>query len=189
MGAKKDRGRNLPRFFTQRKAVMASKLNFYTIDPCYYEFLRSFESRLMLAKDGKERRPFIGIVLNVNGVKYCAPLSSPKQKHLTMKNSLDFHKIENGIYGAINFNNMFPVYDDVLRKIETQKFSLQTKEDFQYKNLLDNQLTWCNLNREIILKKAEKLYRQLKISQNASLVARCCDFCLLEQKMKEYIKK
>lgn len=32
-----------------------------------------------------------------------APLSSPKLKHRKMKNSKDFRKINQGIYGAINF--------------------------------------------------------------------------------------
>ena len=44
-------------------------------------------------------------------MKYFAPLSSPKQKHLKMKNDIDFYKLSNGKLGAINFNNMIPVPD------------------------------------------------------------------------------
>ncbi len=36
-----------------------------------------------------------------------------------MKNGKDFRKINNGIYGAINFNNMIPVLDEVLIEIDT----------------------------------------------------------------------
>jgi translation elongation factor EF-Tu-like GTPase len=42
-------------------------------------------------------------------MKYFAPLSSYKQKHDKMKNSLDFIKIGN--YAVVNINNMSPVPD------------------------------------------------------------------------------
>ena len=42
-------------------------------------------------------------------MEYFVPLSSPKEKHLKMKNTLDFLKLDNGKLGAINFNNMIPV--------------------------------------------------------------------------------
>lgn len=50
-----------------------------------------------------------GILFTVNGFHYYAPLTSPKPKHLQMKNQIDFLKINQGQWGAINFNNMIPV--------------------------------------------------------------------------------
>ena len=49
--------------------------------------------------DSKQTRPFIGILLTVNENAYYAPLSSPKPKHLKMKNQIDFYQkliVENG---------------------------------------------------------------------------------------------
>ncbi len=51
-------------------------------------------------------------------MKYYAPLTSPKPKHLKMKNGKDFRKINGGQYGAINFNNMIPVPDSALLLID-----------------------------------------------------------------------
>jgi len=45
-------------------------------------------------------RKFIGIVLHINGMDYCAPLSSFKPKHTRMKEGLDFIKVRN--YAVIN---------------------------------------------------------------------------------------
>lgn len=57
-------------------------------------------------------------------MKYFAPLSSPKQKHLKMKNDIDFYKLSNGKLGAINFNNMIPVPDGSYTLIGTKTQSL-----------------------------------------------------------------
>ena len=51
-------------------------------------------------------------------LKYYAPFTSPKPKHLKMKNGKDFRKIKQGEYGAINFNNMIPVPDSTLILID-----------------------------------------------------------------------
>ena len=40
-------------------------------------------------RDNKnESRPYIGILLEVNGMNYIAPLASPKEKHKSIKNYL-----------------------------------------------------------------------------------------------------
>ena len=57
----------------------------------------------------KELRPFVGVLFEIDGFEYFAPLSSPKPKHKNMKNTIDFFKIKGGELGAINFNNMIPV--------------------------------------------------------------------------------
>ena len=48
-----------------------------------------------------------------------------------------------------------------------------------------NQLTWCNLNKSLIISKAEKLYYSV-INNKCKIAQRCCDFSLLEQKCQEY---
>lgn len=47
---------------------------------------------------------YIGIILEVKGIKYFAPLSSFKNKHKQMKEGVDFIKIKD--YAVINLNNM-----------------------------------------------------------------------------------
>ena len=72
---------------------------------------------------------YIGIILEVNEIKYIVPLSSYKPKHEKMKNGLDFLKVGN--YAVINLNNMFPVPDGEYRYVDIQK-----EKDMQYMKLL-----------------------------------------------------
>ena len=66
---------------------------------------------------GKDNRPFVGIIILLNDRQYCVPLSSPKEKHESMKNSVDFHRILDSrgkLIGVLDFNNMIPVRPDVV---------------------------------------------------------------------------
>ena len=75
-------------------------MRFYHITETYINYLRQFDQ--MVYKDKNESRPYVGVVLSVGGIQYFAPFTSPKSKHLRMKNSLDFRKINGGKFGAIN---------------------------------------------------------------------------------------
>ena len=52
---------------------------------------------------------------------YFAPLSSPKLKHLKIKSKIDFLRLDSGKLGAINFNNMLPVTEKNIIKINLEK--------------------------------------------------------------------
>lgn len=51
-------------------------MRFYHITDRYIEFLRSFDEKVALNK--KETRPYVGVVLEIEGIKYYAPFTSPK---------------------------------------------------------------------------------------------------------------
>ena len=69
-------------------------MELYRVDINYYNYMHYFEPKIPYIKNEKQNRPFIGIVLNVNGKNFFAPLTSPKNKHLIMKNMQDFLKID-----------------------------------------------------------------------------------------------
>ena len=75
-------------------------MRFYHITETYINYLRQFDQ--MVYKNKNESRPYVSVVLSVGGIQYFAPFTSPKSKHLRMKNSLDFRKINGGKFGAIN---------------------------------------------------------------------------------------
>lgn len=60
-----------------------------------------------------------------------------------MKNGKDFRKINNGIYGAINFNNMIPVLDDVFIEIDIANI-----QDMKYRRLLQNQYNFIKADEK-----------------------------------------
>lgn len=162
-------------------------LSFYTVDPAYCDFLRESDPCVPYTMDAKSIRPFVGIVFVINGFHYYAPLTSPKPKHLHMKNQIDFLKINHGKWGAINLNNMIPVSLDHLTKVDPRIVPTDSKADIDYKNLLSNQLSWCNANRAFILNQAEKLYDTIVRGKAwGTLADRCCNFTLDEQRCLLY---
>ena len=161
------------------------KLKFYIVTEEYMIYLKKYDEKVMDNRGVKNKRPYIGVLFEIDRKKYLAPLSSPKPKHLTMKNSLDFVKINQGKFGVINLNNMFPVIEEVI--IEK---NINLEEDNKYKELLVNQLDWCNKmeNRDNIYRKAEKLYKEiLNKKEQSRFWNRCCNFSLLEEKAIEFI--
>ena len=107
-------------------------MKFYHIKEDFITYLRQFDTKV--AENKNQTRPYVGVVLEINSVKYYAPFSSPKPKHIKMKNGKDFRKINNGLYGAINFNNMIPVLDSALIEIDIANIA-----DVKYRRLLQNQ--------------------------------------------------
>jgi len=164
-------------------------LYLYHVDASYCDFLRKFDHRVLRTLNQKNR-PYVGLAFElVNGIKYYIPLTSPKEKYSEMKNTTDFHKINSGIWGAINFNNVIPVHEQSLRRVNNKMDQNDSKEDIQYKNLLSNQLDWCNANRDLIIRKAKKLYNMItREKAPEKLVRRCCDFKKLERGLREYCK-
>jgi len=163
--------------------------SFYRISADYCDFLRKADRCVPYTMEQKATRPFVGIVFSVNGYNYFAPLTSPRLKHLHMKNQVDFLKINGGVWGAINFNNMIPVHINSLQKVDMKILPTDKKADVDYKNLLANQLSWCNANKEIILAKAKKLYNIITHGKaRPELVNRCCNFSIDEVQYHIYCK-
>lgn len=158
------------------------------VDYKYCDYLRQFDSRVSYNAGLKEMRPFIGILFVVGECEYFAPLSSPKVKHMHMKNNLDVVKIDGGRYGVVNFNNMIPVSS---KNYELFDLNAQPKDTYELKwqNLLKTQLLWLNKNIKNVKGKAFRLYDKYKNDKlDARIKARCCNFILLEEKCREYNK-
>ena len=136
-------------------------------------------------KNKKELRPFIGILFKIENCEYFAPLSSPKPKQKTMKATIDFLKIKDGELGAVNFNNMLPVTTKNITKINFER--ILNSSDRAYYKLLQEQIYWLNRNRNQLYKKSFQLYqKQIANRLPNSIMQRCCNFKLLEEKCTEY---
>jgi len=160
-------------------------MKFYHITDEYINFLRSYDSKV--SKNKNESRPYVGVVVQINDIKYYAPFTSPKQKHLKMKNGKDFRKIQGGQYGAINFNNMIPVPESALILID-----IKNEPDLKYRRLLQNQYKSVIADLEMITNTASKL-RKLVLTDDEQLSeydrrikSRCCDLKLLERIYTEF---
>ena len=168
---------------------MNKNLKLVKVDSIYCDYLRQFDNKVMYNANNKELRPFVGILFEVNNYMYFAPLSSPKKKHLKMKNQIDFLKIDNGKLGAVNFNNMIPVQKQQYTYIDLNKKVVNKKEE-KYQKLLKEQIYWLNRNQEKLRQKAKKLYNKYSNNTlNNNMMARCCNYKILEKQCKEYNRK
>lgn len=131
------------------------------IDTDYCDYLRKFDTKVIYNKGPKILRPFIGILFKINKWEYFAPLSSPKPKHKSMRNTLDFFKIKNGELGAINFNNMIPVTKNNYIEIDLYADALN-KEEQKYQKMLKEQLAWLNANKNQIRNRSYKFTKNIK---------------------------
>ena len=172
------------------------RLHLYTLDMKYVRDLSKADDKVMSVspQENKENRPFVGVVVIMNDKKYCIPLTSPKPKHTKMKNDLDFSKMydtHNKFLGALNFNNMIPVSEEFITQININPSKNDSPKDKVYKELLNNQLDWCNDNFENITKKANKLYKFVTQSPEKfrNLTRRCCDFKKLESVLEKRLSK
>lgn len=161
---------------------MYKKLNFYEVKDEYIEYLSKHDANIMNAKikERKFKRKYIGILFEINNVLYIAPLSSYKEKHNKMKERIDFIKIGNK--SVINLNNMFPVNQKNIERVEIEK-----EKDENYRQLLRNEYNLCVPKFKRIIKNANDLYKQV-VKYDMPIKQRCCNFKLLESICIEYNK-
>ena len=157
-----------------------NRLNLYTLDMKYVRDLARADDNVMSVSPQvqKQGRPFVGVVVVCDQRSYCIPLSSPKPKHEHMRNSLDFSRIldkRGRLIGVLNLNNMIPVDASVIRRIDLTQRPGDSAETRRYKALMNDQLDWCNENRNVIARKANKLYALITQNPERSraLVKRC----------------
>ena len=159
-------------------------LKLYEINANYITYLSAYAPHLFQNKKSgqKNERKYIGVVLQINGFDYFAPLSSFKDKHKLMKEGLDFIKIKD--YAVINLNNMFPV---PLR--EAKYVDIRSERDPHYRALLLAEYRYIKSIQEKIWKNAQNVYKiKIKDGEGSSLAKRCNDFLLLENACAEYKK-
>lgn len=178
------------------------KLDFYLLDMKYIRALAKSDDNVMSIspQTGKQTRPFLGVIILLNGKSYCIPLTSPKQK-FQKSSGVDFIKIfdtessihngSNKLIGVLNINNMIPVASSVIHKYNLVPTANDTPQKRAEKRLRAKQLNWCREHSDTIYNRANKVYKIVTETpeKNRNLVRRCCDFKKLEEVLDKYISK
>ena len=157
-------------------------LKFYEIDPDYVDYIGTFEPHLYHnSKAGQAHsRKFLGIVFQVNGLDFFAPLSSFKPKFARMKQNPGLVKV--GRFAVISLINMFPVPKECCLPVVFARIP-----DEKYRNLLKQEYRIIAAKESLIRKSAAELYKQKVLLQlDTPLTQRCVDFSLLEQACLKY---
>lgn len=170
------------------------RLNLYYLDMKYIRDLHKADDRVQSVSPQihKSNRPFVGIVVICGEHKYCVPLDSAKEKHKTKKNDVDFTRIFDGekLISVLNFNNMIPVADYFIKKIDLKISKNDNPAQVNYKKLCIKEIEWCRKNQEAIIKKANKLYFLVqKPNCSSMLKKRCNDFKKLEKILEKLLQK
>ena len=149
---------------------MKEELHFYTIDIKLIRTYAKIDDNVMSVspQTGKQYRPFLGIIITQNNRKYCIPITSPKPKHYKMNSKKDIIKIfdtykrdNNNQYvliGILNLNNMIPISEEYIRKIDLRDNKNDNRDQRRYKGLLRKQINWCRDNEDLIIRKANVMY-------------------------------
>ena len=148
-------------------------LKLYTIDDKYIEDLKNHVDPHIFANTDpyyRHSRKYLGVLLEINGYSYYAPLSSPKDSdymilkgNRVIRNSIlpIIRMVETDdegkrhLLGTIKLSNMIPVPADKLLL-----YDLDNEPDTGYKDLVLKEKRFINRNEETITAYAEALYKE-----------------------------
>lgn len=170
-------------------------MKLYSITDKYINYLRKFDDKVYDNKEDKRKvmRKYLGIVLDINKLKYYIPMSSPKKsdyKNKEIRKSvipiiriISNEEINNipVLKGTLRISNMIPVPDSELVLYEPKN-----EKNKNYKILVEKELEFINKNQDMIIKYANILYRQKINNYDVSYIKNVVDFKLLEEKCIEY---
>ncbi len=157
---------------------------FYTVDDAYISYLKNIDRSVPNNYQGK--RPFIGIVLEVEGIKYLAPLTSYKAKQDQIKPGLPtilkLHERTNPTnkLGMVQINNMIPVNDEVIALLDL------ASQPEPYKSMLYKQYEFLKQHKEVLEHKANKLYQLVTVKNDSFFSRISCSFKALENACEKY---
>ncbi len=140
------------------------ELDFYYIDLKYIRDLAKVDDNVMSISPqrGKQNRPFAGVVILMNGRKYCIPLTSPKAKFKNKKSQVDL-----------------VIHDKDKPEVRI------------HKQLMQKQLKWCRDHVDTIENRANKVYDMVvnHPEKNRNLVKRSSKFDKLETILDKLLTK
>lgn len=177
-----------------------NRLCLFVVSDRYIEYLKNSFKTIYSKKNEKYQRKYVGVVLEINQFKYYVPLSSPKPsdykivngKQIIRKSIIPIMRIivknNKGIdelKGTLRFSNMIPVPDS-----ELVKYDIRAEQNPLYKDLVKNQLSFIQKNRDMIKNNVKMLYQQKrKGNSHVSYVDMSLDFQYLEELCKLFEEK
>ena len=167
------------------------KLYLYRLNMKYVRDLHKADDKVQSISPQihKSNRPFVGVLVVLDEKQYCVPLDHPKKKHSDMNNDIDFSKIvvDGKLLAVLNFNNMIPVNDSLIKRIDLKISPYDSSAEKAYKILCAKELDWIQKHQNAIIKKANKLYKMISLGKaDNRLQKRCVDFVKLESVLHKW---
>lgn len=169
---------------------MSTRFKLYNVNIKYIRNLHRVDDNVpsVSPQIGKQMRPFLGIVVLINGSKFCIPFTSnsgKKNKNFeTMRENITFRKIcdkDGKILAALNLNNMIPVREEYVAEIDLKIYPTDSPEICRWKKLCIKELDWCQAHQSEIERLANELYRKYTSNEPFGKRKICLNFPILEK--------
>ena len=169
---------------------MSKRLKLYNVNLKYIRNLHNVDNHVpsVSPQIGKQNRPFLGVVVMVNGAKYCIPFSSnsaKKNKDLdSMRENITLRKIrdkDGEVLAALNLNNMIPIRDEYIFPIDLKIKDSDSVSIIQWKKLCAKELDWCQANHAEIERLANELHYRYCSGEFFQKRKICLNFPMLEK--------
>ena len=152
-------------------------MKFYDIDENYVKYLQTIDKQIPNIHYSTNNKFVCGVVLEINGTKFYAPISHTIKKFQTSLLIYD----KNRPISSIRFSFMLPAYDEVLKEKNFKEIATQ---DQNYANIITAEYDYCLHHQDDIYQKANAVYK-IGCNKDHHLNYTCCDFLKLED---EYLK-
>lgn len=169
---------------------MHHRLKLYTVNIKYIRNLHNVDNNVpsVSPQIGKASRPFLGIIVLINGSKFCIPLTSnsdKKNKNFdSMRENITLRKIydkDGTLLSVLNFNNMIPIREEYVTEINLRPLPTDTPKIIRWKKLCIKELNWCQSHQNEIQHLANELYRMYISNVPFAKRKICLNFPLLEK--------
>lgn len=148
--------------------IMNKRFKLYHVNMKYIRNLHNVDNNVpsVSPQINKQYRPFLGIIVLINGSKFCIPLTSnsdKKNKNFeSMRENITFRKIrdkDGKVLAALNLNNMIPVNEEYITEIDLKVHANDAPQLLHWKKLCIKELNWCQAHQDEIERLANELYR------------------------------
>lgn len=169
---------------------MRKRFKLYNVNIKYIRNLHNVDDNVpsVSPQVGKKARPFLGIIVLINGSKFCIPLSSnsnkKNKKYESMRENITFRKIrdkDGKILAALNINNMIPIREEYVTEIDLKIYPNDTPKLRNWKKLCIKELEWCQSHQAEIERLANELYRIYVSNEPFEKRNICINFPILEK--------
>jgi protein AbiQ len=168
---------------------MSKRFKLYNVNIKYIRNLHRVDDNVpsVSPQIGKQARPFLGIVVLINGSKFCIPFSSNSAKKNKdfeyMRENITFRKVrdkDGKVLAALNLNNMIPVREEYITEIDLKIMANDDLATIRRKKLCIKELNWCQSNQNEIERLANELYRIYSSDEPFGKRKICLNFPALE---------
>jgi protein AbiQ len=156
---------------------------FYTIDFDYLRYMKEADCKVPNFDYDEHDKFFFGVVLQINDMKYFAPISSKKVDNATSMPIKEVRNKRSEQIASIRLCFMLPVPDDALEEVDIAWLRLTKGEN--YADFVAKEYSYCKNNFNRITRRAQIVYN-FGTHPEHKYYQYCCNFHALEDACRKW---